>query len=82
MQDKKEKFLEMLKENYDLTFVDGNNLDDYKLKDLNLDSLDFTQLVYDIESMYNYRFTKVEEGNLTDMTFSQLFNFFDKICTS
>lgn len=82
MQDKKEKFLELLKENYDLTFVEGKNLDSCKLKDLNLDSLDFAQIVYDIETIYNYRFSKAEEGDLADMTFGQLLNFLETVCTS
>lgn len=60
----------MLDENFGIAKID--NMDQLKIKELNLDSLDFAQLKYLIEGEYKIKFTPEEEKLFPEMTISQV----------
>ena len=80
--DIKAALTEILTENFGVNMEDYSNLEEATLKDLNLDSLDFAQMIFDIESKFNFKFTKNQEADLPNMTLSQLLTFLDSACTS
>jgi acyl carrier protein len=82
MESKKEVISKLLHENYGIETESINNFESTTLKNLNLDSLDFAQLIFEIEAKFDFKFSKTEESNLPDMTFGQLLAFLDSACTS
>lgn len=82
MESKKQAISNLLSENYGIETESISNFECATLKDLQLDSLDFAQLIFDIEAKFNLKFSKAEESNLPDMTFGQLLALLDSACTS
>ena len=60
----------ILDENFGITKT--VNMEQLKIKELQLDSLDFAQLKYLIEGEYKVKFTPEEEKNFPEMTIGQL----------
>ncbi len=81
MEELKKKLFVILEENTGIDVEDEDKVLQTRLCDFNMDSLDFSQFVYQVESELGIKFDKKQEGDLPKMTLAQILPL-AKVCTS